>query len=425
MRKMMVILRGYPASGKSTLASKVRAQLPHNSVAVLSLDRLRETMWPVEAGLDGGYTLTNVTRDRRALRLMWDTTLISHLTLGQNIIVDNQNRKTNDVRKLTNLAARYGYDTLIVRMNVSLNMCIHNNRLRDGVNVVADDYMRKLTIEPIEGEILADYSTIDDVARTVAQKIVDVNLLNAPMVKGRTIVFGDVQSMGGPLERMLGKLNPTREDTLVFAGDLFDRGDNPHLVYEIITGQRPDLTGHAKIILVEGNHDENLKRILFNDPTVGARQFTSTRETLRTLHAHGVKNTTLRKLLKRFVPAYAFDTQATRVLVTHGGVSPATILTTGNKINLVACSLHSMKHGSSMRGDAYQGATTYDGVDLESLLTSGKVIQVHGHRNGRSHEAPVTTRGYVLNLEQGVEDGGYLACVVFQRTGNNTVLLGD
>ena len=67
----------------------------------------------------------------------------------------------------------------------------------------------------------------------------------------REIVIGDVHGMRPELQRLLGKLQPTFDDHLIFAGDLFDKGpDGPGVAQDV-----RELSFAFKVTWVLGNHD--------------------------------------------------------------------------------------------------------------------------------------------------------------------------
>lgn len=72
----------------------------------------------------------------------------------------------------------------------------------------------------------------------------------------RTIVIGDVHGCREELEALLAEVGPKKSDTVVFAGDLFDRGPDSLGVVRVIR----ELTEKLNVVLVAGNHDEKHSR---------------------------------------------------------------------------------------------------------------------------------------------------------------------
>jgi len=72
----------------------------------------------------------------------------------------------------------------------------------------------------------------------------------------RTIAIGDIHGMLDPLIELISTLSPTKDDTLVFLGDLVDKGpDSAGVVRYIRT-----LGELTNVVLVKGNHEGKHQR---------------------------------------------------------------------------------------------------------------------------------------------------------------------
>lgn len=75
----------------------------------------------------------------------------------------------------------------------------------------------------------------------------------------KTIIIGDVHGCFGQLNMLLKRLSPDPEsDTLVFLGDLFDRGSDSWEVFQKVM-ELADSFG-SRFILLRGNHEDYLLR---------------------------------------------------------------------------------------------------------------------------------------------------------------------
>lgn len=74
---------------------------------------------------------------------------------------------------------------------------------------------------------------------------------------GRTIIIGDVHGMLVELETLLSNINITKEDVLISAGDLLDKGPDSVGVVRKMRSLREQ--GY-NVILVKGNHEEKHER---------------------------------------------------------------------------------------------------------------------------------------------------------------------
>lgn len=71
----------------------------------------------------------------------------------------------------------------------------------------------------------------------------------------RTIVVGDVHGCAEELQLLLDLVRPSREDTVVFLGDLVDKGPSVHGVLEIVRGLQAVV---PSTVVVRGNHEHRL-----------------------------------------------------------------------------------------------------------------------------------------------------------------------
>jgi len=72
----------------------------------------------------------------------------------------------------------------------------------------------------------------------------------------RTIIIGDVHGMRDEVRGLIGLLGPEPTDTLVFAGDLVDKGpDSAGVVRDVRA-----LAKACRVVLVEGNHEDKHRR---------------------------------------------------------------------------------------------------------------------------------------------------------------------
>ncbi|MGD9648341.1 MAG: metallophosphoesterase family protein [Pirellulales bacterium] len=70
----------------------------------------------------------------------------------------------------------------------------------------------------------------------------------------RLIAIGDVHGCIHALDALVDAIGPTAGDTLVFLGDLIDRGRDSRAVLERVI----ELQRRCRVVLIEGNHEEML-----------------------------------------------------------------------------------------------------------------------------------------------------------------------
>jgi predicted phosphodiesterase len=72
----------------------------------------------------------------------------------------------------------------------------------------------------------------------------------------RDIIIGDIHGMRDELDELLFRLSPTERDTVIFVGDLIDRGPDSLGVLNTARG----LQSLCQVVLVEGNHEYKHRR---------------------------------------------------------------------------------------------------------------------------------------------------------------------
>lgn len=89
----------------------------------------------------------------------------------------------------------------------------------------------------------------------------------------RTAIIGDVHGLTGPLQQLVETLDLSAGDTLIFVGDLVDKG--PDAIGTVRYAARLARTAPFGVILVEGNHEDRHRRYRRNvnvRPGVAAEQ---------------------------------------------------------------------------------------------------------------------------------------------------------
>jgi len=79
---------------------------------------------------------------------------------------------------------------------------------------------------------------------------------------GNTFIIGDIHGCANELDLLLSKLNPQEGDSVIFVGDLIDKGPESARVVSMVR----ELSESDKfdVVLVEGNHEEKHKRFRKN-----------------------------------------------------------------------------------------------------------------------------------------------------------------
>jgi predicted kinase len=137
MSKKVIILRGLPASGKSTYARQLLDENP-GTYKRLNKDELR-------AMLDNNH---HTTHNEKFIEKVRDLMLVEALLDGKHVIVDDTNLSDRPVERIKNVVRKFNSDhnqqvqAEIKEMNVSLEECLERDKLRD--KKVGDDVILKM-----------------------------------------------------------------------------------------------------------------------------------------------------------------------------------------------------------------------------------------------------------------------------------------
>ncbi len=81
----------------------------------------------------------------------------------------------------------------------------------------------------------------------------------------KTFAIGDVHGYLTALQTLIEHLNPQGDDTLIFLGDVIDRGENSKGVIDLILA----LKARCKVLCIKGNHEEMLLTASYHSATRG------------------------------------------------------------------------------------------------------------------------------------------------------------
>jgi 2,3-cyclic nucleotide 3-phosphodiesterase len=134
--KKIIILRGLPASGKSTFVKN-----NHLHDYVLSMDILRK-MFCAPISIDNGECF-HISQDyNKQVAEMFMTLLKARLDNGSFTVVDNTNLSARGFNEIIDLAKSHGFEILVVDFNTPMNECIERDKLR--TFAVGEDVIRRM-----------------------------------------------------------------------------------------------------------------------------------------------------------------------------------------------------------------------------------------------------------------------------------------
>lgn len=412
--RVFYMLRGIPASGKSTFIKKHKLE-----DYTISSDEVRKLF------NSPGYEVENTellndnqpSKVWRGLsqennKIVWQTInemLESRFKAGNTTILDATNINLKELNRNYRLAKNYNYRVYVVDfMNgLSLEEAEERNRKRAEETgfLVPDSVIKRMfeTYQNIKLPNKFDVVSPNEMLETLNWRTIDLTSSDYKHVK----VIGDIHSSGEALEEALSDFND--ETLYIFVGDYFDRGKNPVKTMEVLDR----VLDKTNTIFLEGNHENHIRKYLYGEKGK-SRFFTQTLPVLLE-HDENVTKHFLIHLIHRLQPVIVLTTGKQNFIITHAGLSSEQV-----KI------FNHGKRAVLLNNDFFiRGVGKYEfDVDAEyEQVISGMddefgAIQIHGHRNAFLHSATEFKRIY--NLEQKVEFGNELAVIDINLNNNGT-----
>lgn len=133
----LIILRGIPGSGKSTLSR----QLADAGYVRLNKDSLREMCH------NGKHSNKNEAFVNQSQALMLELAF----ELGNNIVLDNTHGRDGQVAELIRRAEAKDYQTEVIVLDTPLETCIRRDRCR--LDPVGEDVIRRFLEQPFFAQL--------------------------------------------------------------------------------------------------------------------------------------------------------------------------------------------------------------------------------------------------------------------------------
>ena len=429
MARLLFLLAGAPGSGKTTWINDNK-QLTNNSVESWDVERDR---WGHTAiSIDGREVLSLTRAEQLAAINTVAERVRTKMARGDTIFIDNTNTRWSNVKGFVRDARQWGYTVFLVDVQgeLTLDELKERNSNRIGYKRVPDKVVerhyrnhlqfrrdwRKIIAQstPECENVVRDWILPDEVEKKLEVPVQDFNGFE------RVMIVGDVQGCGDELEQLIDRVHRETEPVRVcwiFTGDLFDRGQQPRKVYDLVTGLR-------NRFVVCGNHEVSVLRALNNLEDTSYGQSVTT---VRQLLDSGLTEDDIRRIVTDVHPVFFFTYETfvdgeVDFMVTHAGVNPLPFR--GLK-RFAYCGWGAERRsyctgqlserrfylGSSPADVTSRGVSAYSGFadELDEAtarydeLERRKFVQVFGHR--RAEKAPEEYRN-IWPLESGVEFAG-------------------
>ncbi|EHV5278461.1 AAA family ATPase [Staphylococcus pseudintermedius] len=409
--KQLVLLRGAPASGKSTF-------LKENGLEpfALSPDVLRrQCSAPVVNEL--GQLVTSQENDGKVWKLLFEI-LEERMKNGDFIIVDATHSTAKLINKYKQLRASYGYRTYVVNFDTPLETCLERNKQRKEYEFVPEEAIENIH-KRLKHENIPSFAKVlkpEELLEEIEWKVQDFNQFD------KVKVIGDIHGCYTALSKLITyeEVADNQNTAYVFVGDLFDRGLENVKVFELIES----IYNLPNVFLIEGNHERhlrnyvkvydelidelgyslgNVKKDVYNKiyKHFKARGFIQT--TLKEFLDAEITKDRVKPILKKLLQCLYFELNGTQYIVTHGGILPNMV----PHLNLV--STNQLINGIG----GYEFEIDDEWTENDFYMIQNYITQIHGHRN--LYRIPLDADASSINLEGRVEKGGHLRAITITK----------
>lgn len=418
--RTILLLRGCPASGKSTWIKQ------HNlEPYTLSADNLRlQTQGPVLT-IDGKLQITQKNDN-----LVWSTLyslLEQRMERGEFVVVDATHYRSELLKRYKDIIEKYRYRAYIVDFtSVSKEECLRRNSLRPEYQKVPDEVIEKMcaVFDAEKDGVFKEISNKFKVLpfETAIQTLQDNLLYDLNDKYDKVVVFGDMHGCYEPLKEYFNN-NPLNDRTeYIFVGDYLDRGIQNKETLEFLSTHY----NKPNFMFLEGNHeiwlrmfcDKQYKEFAPEKDEKNILKKYFGKSAVNELYSKNIKSSEfkdktvpqiesfnkgeLRQICRKFAQFTYFKFGDKNYLVTHGGLPclPNLFISTQEMI---------------------KGVGKYEEIDeiykYWHQNTDSNTYQIHGHRN--IMQLPIINER-CINLCDTPETGGSLRVIEISKDGSLT-----
>lgn len=383
----LVLLRGAPASGKSTFIKE-----HHLEPYTLSADQIRTQVSSPILNTDGNFVIS-----QKQDKYIWETLHImleKRMQDGCFTVIDATHYKTSLINQYKNLVKRYYYRVYIVDFtDIPYEELVRRNNKREDYKRVPEEVIKKMTTCFIDDTEVRKWCTVikpEQFDETFTLKPLDLT-----NTYDEIFVFGDIHGCYTCFKNFIDKHPLTDKTCYIFVGDYTDRGlENDKMVQWLLDNYQK-----KNVVLLKSNHTVHLDHYAHDEwDLIRSKEFKQI--TYKQLEKFDKKD--LRMLCRKFIQMSYFQFGLYSYLVTHGGI-PAINLT---KLAFVP-TIQFIK-GVGEYSDC-------DNIDENWSKCHISIYSIHGHRNVKGVKIHNTLMTY--NLDSRVEYGEPLRVIKLNKNG--------
>ena len=242
----LVLLRGAPASGKSTFIKE-----HHLEPYTLSADQIRTQVSSPVLNEEGDFVIS-----QKQDKYVWETLhtmLEKRMQDGCFTIVDATHYKTSLINQYKNLVKRYYYRVYIVDFtDVSYEELVRRNKEREEYKRVPEEVIKKMTTCFTDDTEVKKWCTV--IKPEQFEETFTLKPLDLTNVYDEIFVFGDIHGCYTCFKNFIDKHPLTDKTCYIFVGDYTDRGlENDKMVQWLLDNYQK-----KNVVLLKSNHTVHL-----------------------------------------------------------------------------------------------------------------------------------------------------------------------
>ena len=389
--RMLLLLRGLPASGKSTFIEQNNLQ-----DYTISSDMFRTLLGSNELEVDGKFRISMSVSQAR-WSVLYEV-LEKRFSIGAFTVLDATNIKGADIQKAYKLARSYRYRVYCVDFtDVSAEECIKRDANRPEHKQVGRKVIERMNQSLQNNKVPAGIKVIKP-----SEWLTETRYRTEDVSQYKKIHhIGDIHGCYTALKNYLTEdLND--DELYIFIGDYIDRGiENVDCIKFMAS-----ICEKPNVVLLEGNHEKYLKAYI-NDEDVKANDFQNITRVEFDNYGKSEMKSYCKKVYNKLRQCYIYKWNGKIVLCTHGGLSrlPG---------NLSLINSYQMINGVGFYKDMLEVNKSFAEQNWDK-----EVYQVHGHRN--VEQVPIQVNNRCFNVCEHIEYGGNLRTLVLDETGFHSI----
>lgn len=385
----LVLLRGAPASGKSTFIKEHKLE-PYT----LCADQIRMQVSSPVLNTNGEFVIS-----QKQDKYVWDTLYVmleKRMQDGCFTVIDATHYKTSLINPYKKLAHKYGYRVYIVDFTqVPYDVLVERNSKRPEHQRVPESVIKKMTTCFADDNEVKKWCTIikpEEFEDTFTLKPLDLTSMY-----DQIFIFGDIHGCFTAFNNFISKHPLTDKTCYLFVGDYTDRGlENKEMVSWLLDNYQK-----KNVVLLKSNHTIHLEKYANEEfENIRSREFKEV--TSKQLEEFDKKD--LRQLCRKFIQMSYFKFDDRIFLVTHGGIPG---------IDLARLAYVPTVQFIKGVGD-YADVDNVDDSWTKRYCDT-QVFSVHGHRNVKGVNTWNTSNTF--NLDSKIEYGEPLRVLELHHTG--------